>query len=188
MYSAVHHEGRRLYELAREGVEVVRQAREVVVHAIAVEAQTAETATLRIVCGKGMYVRVLAADLGARLGCGAAVERLVRRQAGPFDLAAAVPWVEVTPGNRDALMARLLPPDAALAGWPALCLDEPGTAAFVHGQTVAAPSSPPDADARFLRVYDAQQVFLGVGERQAGRVKPARILHADRPGTRQLPA
>ena len=87
MYSAVHHEGRRLYELAREGIEVERAPREVVMHSIDVEEVDGPRATLRVVCGKGTYVRVLAADLGAALGCGGAVERLVRTRVGPFELA-----------------------------------------------------------------------------------------------------
>lgn len=70
MYSALHHEGRRLYELAREGVEVERQAREVTVHAIHLEALTLPDLVLRVTCGKGFYVRTLAADLGAALGTG----------------------------------------------------------------------------------------------------------------------
>src|SRR5204862_5585915 len=106
MYSAVHHAGRRLYELAREGIEVARQAREVTVHAMAVEAVASPTATLRIVCGKGTYVRVLAADLGAALGCGAALERLVRTRVGPFTLETAVSWDALTSGSAESLAAR----------------------------------------------------------------------------------
>ena len=74
MYSAVHHGGRRLYELAREGVEVEREPREVVIHAIEVEEVAPPDVGLRVVCGKGTYLRTLAADLGAALGCGAAVD------------------------------------------------------------------------------------------------------------------
>src|SRR5256886_2662958 len=70
MYSAVHHAGRRLYELAREGIEVDREPREVVVRSIVVDEVAPPRATLRVVCGKGTYVRVLAADLRAALGYG----------------------------------------------------------------------------------------------------------------------
>ncbi|MGH7277571.1 MAG: tRNA pseudouridine(55) synthase TruB, partial [Candidatus Rokuibacteriota bacterium] len=188
MFSAVHHEGRRLYELAREGVEVPREARHVVVRSIVVEAQTADTATLRIVCGKGTYIRVLAADLGARLGCGAAIEHLVRTRVGPFDRSTAVSWGQVvTEGGRGALAECVMPSDAALTGWPALRLTEAAAQAFLHGQAVAA-EAVAGGDDRFLRVYDNRGSFLGVGERQAERVKPARILHADRSGSRELPA
>ena len=83
MYSAVHHEGRRLYELARQGIDVEREPREVFVRSIAVKEVASPRATLRVVCGKGTYVRVLAADLGAALGYGGAVERLSRARVGP---------------------------------------------------------------------------------------------------------
>ena len=94
MYSAVHHAGRRLYELARAGVEVERAAREVVVRSIRVEALALPHVTLRIVCGKGTYVRTLAADLGRALGVGGAVDRLVRTRVGPFRVEDAVAWVQ----------------------------------------------------------------------------------------------
>ena len=93
MYSAVHHQGRRLYELARAGIEVERAPREVTIRSIAIEKIDGPRATLRVVCGKGTYVRVLAADLGAALGCGGAVESLVRCRVGPFDLRDAVSWL-----------------------------------------------------------------------------------------------
>jgi tRNA pseudouridine55 synthase len=188
MYSAVHHEGRRLYELAREGVEVEREPREVVVHAIEVEDVAASAARLRIVCGKGTYVRTLAADLGAALGCGAAVERLVRTRVGPFALADAVPWAVLEAGPADALAARVLPPASALAGWGAVRVDAAAAARFEHGQPVeAAPAdAPPGA---LVRVHAADGRLLGVGEvGGGGRTRPVRILHADRPGTRVLPA
>src|SRR5207247_6030590 len=75
MYSAVHHQGRRLYELAREGREVAREPREVVVHSIGVEAVEAPVGGLRVVCGKGAYVRAVAADIGEACGCGGVGER-----------------------------------------------------------------------------------------------------------------
>ena len=184
MYSAVHHEGRRLYELAREGVEVERAPREVTVHAITVEAVTPATATLRIVCGKGTYVRTLAADLGDRLGCGGAVESLQRTRVGSFTLADAVSAREIRAGGAAALWARVRPADAALEGWPAVTLDDTETAAFLHGQAVGAAGDV----AGFVRVYAAGGRFIGVGERRGAAVHPARIVHADRPGTRELPS
>jgi tRNA pseudouridine55 synthase len=190
MYSAVHHQGRRLYELAREGIEVERAAREVVIRSIAIEKIEGPRATLRIVCGKGTYVRVLAADLGAALGCGGAVESLVRRRVGPFDLRDAVSWNELCAEARTRdLWSRVQPVETALAGWPSVRLDGPGAAAFGHGQ--AADVIPAAAVAEgYVRVHDADGPMLGVGELMAGgsKVRPVRILHADRPRTRILPA
>ena len=188
MYSAVHHEGRRLYELARKGIEVDRAPREVVVHSIAVEDLAPPRATLRVVCGKGMYVRVLAADLGAALGVGGAVERLVRSRAGPFALRDAVAWAELTQGEDD-LWPRVRPAEAALVDWLRVDLDERSAAAFGHGQAVdVAPAD--DGEDRPVRVHDRTGALIGVGALSANgsRVRPVRILHADRPGTRVLPA
>lgn len=188
MFSAIHHDGRRLYELAREGIEVERAPREVVVLSIAVEDVGETAATLRIVCGKGTYVRVLAADLGAALGCGGAVERLTRTRVGPFTLREAVSWAELSDAETETLWARVLPVDAALADWPAARLDFDGARHFRHGQPVAL--APPLADARLVRVYDELGVLLGVGEAAKGgrSVRPVRMVHADRPGTSARPA
>jgi tRNA pseudouridine55 synthase len=187
MYSAVHHEGRRLYELARQGIEVARDPREVVVHAVEVESVADERLVLRVVCGKGTYVRVLAADLGAALGCGAVVERLVRTRVGPFDLAGAVTWEELTTLAPDALRARVRPPESALAGWAVVGLEPVAARQFVHGQTADTAGSRASG---LVRVHAGDGTFLGVGEVIAGgkRVKPVRILNVDRPGPRVLPA
>jgi tRNA pseudouridine55 synthase len=188
MYSAVHHAGRRLYELAREGVEVVREPREVVIHALEVQGVDGPRVCLRVVCGKGTYLRSLAVDLGAALGCGAAVERLVRTRVGPFDLATAVPWAALAGEAPTVLAARVRPPESALAGWPALRLDARAEARFAHGQPVeiAPAGTTPGA---LVRVHATDGRLLGVGEvATGGRTRPVRILHADRPGTRVLPA
>jgi tRNA pseudouridine55 synthase len=188
MYSAVHHGGRRLYELAREGIEVVREPREVVIHEIEVQAVGDATVGLRVVCGKGTYLRTLAADLGAALGCGAAVERLVRTRVGPFTIADAVPWDALTDEPASVLWARVQAADAALAGWPAVRLDARAAAQFEHGQPVAiAPAGA--GPGTLVRVHAAEGQLLGVGEVLEGqRTRPVRMLHADRPGSRVLPA
>jgi len=187
MYSAIHHEGRRLYELAREGLEVPREPRSVLIQAISVEGVDLPRATFRIVGGKGAYVRSLVADLGESLGCGAAVEHLVRARMGPFEARDAVPSEEVASSPAQALWARVLPPESALTGWPVVRLEARTAAAFLHGQAVTAAPYPPGG-ARFVAVHATTSGFLGVGEFLGGRVKPARILHADRPGPRVLPA
>ena len=186
MYSALHHAGTRLYELARAGVEVEREPREVVIHDIVVEDVSGATATLRIVCGKGTYMRVLVAEVGARLGAGAVVDRLIRTRVGPFSLDTAVSSTEVTVEG-EAAWRRVLPPDAALGVWPKLHLDVPAAASFTHGQSVTADVAMASSG-RFAAVYD-RWGFLGIGEISGAepRVRPVRILHANRPGTRVLP-
>ena len=195
MYSAVHHQGRRLYELARAGIEVERAPREVVVRSILIEKIDGPRAALRVVCGKGTYVRVLAADLGAALGCGGAVESLVRCRVGPFDLRDALSWPELTEGRSEApaggqaLWSRVRPVEAALVGWPVVRLDGPGAMTFGHGQPADVIPAAATTEG-FVRVHDIAGPMIGVGELTAGgsKVRPIRILHADRPRTRSLPA
>jgi tRNA pseudouridine55 synthase len=185
MYSALHHGGRRLHELARAGVEVERAPREVTVHAIALEALVLPHLTLRVTCGKGTYVRTLAADLGAALGCGGTLAALVRSRAGPFRLEAAVPWTELAAARDGAVLwQRVLPLDAALAGLPAVVLDPGRERRFLNGQAVADPAG---ADG-LVRVYGAAQRFLGVGLCRGAAVKPERLVHADPARSRSLPA
>jgi tRNA pseudouridine55 synthase len=215
MYSAVHHEGRRLYELAREGVEVDRAPRAVTVHRIDVDEVRDDRATLSVVCGKGTYVRVLAADLGEALGVGASVERLERTRVGPFTLDDAVSWDAIVGGDADRLWERVRPPEAAVATWPAVELDDAAARAFVHGQAVdfqlggpdmapqtrQAKGATPPSDSPgqrserpggpvtlLVRVHDRTGRLLGVGGSAGDRVRPIRILHVDHPGTGVLPA
>ena len=90
MYSALKRQGRRLYDLAREGVEIELDPRPVVVHEISLTGWDPPNATVNVVCGKGFYMRSLAHDLGESLGCGGHLKALVRRRTGPFHIDDAV--------------------------------------------------------------------------------------------------
>jgi tRNA pseudouridine55 synthase len=185
MYSALHRGGKRLYELARQGVEVERKPREVIVHSIRLESVALPDFVIRIRCGKGTYVRTLAADVGAALGCGAALAALVRARVGPFALEAAVTWDEVREArSAERLWSRLLPPDSALASLGAVRLHADGARAFVHGQAVTTG----ERVTGLLRVYGPDGGLLGVGQGLGDRVKPERLLHADPPRPSILPA
>jgi tRNA pseudouridine55 synthase len=185
MYSALRRGGRRLYELAREGIIVDREPRQIVVHAIALEAVELPELTLRIRCGKGTYVRTLAADLGAALGCGGALASLIRTRVGPYVLATAVSWTELDAAPvGEALWARLLPTDSALVAYPAVHLDPAQAARFIHGQAVAVRGVPEGP----LRVYSPDGTCLGVGLGRGETVKPERLLHADPARPSVLPA
>jgi tRNA pseudouridine55 synthase len=188
MYSAVHHGGRRLYQLAREGLEVVREPREVVIHAIEVRAVAIPDIEVGVVCGKGTYLRSLAADLGGALGCGAAVAHLVRTRVGPFGLTDAVTWEALASESTTALWARVRPAESALTHWPVVRLDARAMGRFVHGQPVEI-APPRVAAGTLVRVHAADGRLVGVGEVMDGkRTRPVRVLHADRPGTRVSPA
>ena len=91
MYSALKKDGRRLYDLARSGLEVERQARRVHVFRATVEEWASPYVGLLIECGRGVYIRSFAHDIGEALGCGAYLKDLVRVRSGPFDLADSIP-------------------------------------------------------------------------------------------------
>ena len=190
MYSALHHGGRRLYELARKGVEVEREPREVQVHSLVLESVALPSFAIRVVCGRGTYVRTLCRDLGETLGPGAALERLVRTRVGPYTLGDAVPWALVRDASDPAYFwDRLLPPDSALGHLPSVRLAPTDGEAALHGRVVPVPAA--DARARgIVRLYVDDGEFLGVGRVLEGgtHVKPERILHGDRPRSRVLPA
>ena len=133
MVSAIRVEGRRLHELAREGVEVDRPPRPVTVDAFAVAA-TADPAVLSIevVCSSGTYVRTLAADLGHLLGGGAHLRNLRRTAVGPFTIDEAAPPEECA----------LLPPIAAVRGMATVAVDAGVAALIANGRVLAAPGGP----------------------------------------------
>jgi tRNA pseudouridine55 synthase len=185
MYSALRRGGRRLYELAREGITVDREPRPIIVHGITLEALDLPELTLRIQCGKGTYVRTLAADIGAALGCGGALASLIRTRVGPYKLADAVSWAELDAARAgETLWSRLLPCDSALVAFPAVHLDPAQAVRFVHGQAVPVPGGPEG----HVRVYSSDGACLGVGSGRADTVKPERLLHADPPRPSVLPA
>ncbi|MBI4608013.1 MAG: tRNA pseudouridine(55) synthase TruB [Candidatus Rokubacteria bacterium] len=190
MYSALHMGGTRLYELARKGLEVKREPRPVVVHALTLESVELPRFTVRVVCGRGTYVRTLCADLGEAIGCGAALERLVRTRVGPYSLEGALPWGEVERARDGAaLWARLLPVDSAVGDFPAIRLTETAAAAVLNGQSVPVPEAAP-MGRTLVRLYDSGGSFLGLGRLIPAHavVKPERILHGDHPRPRVLPA
>jgi len=189
MFSALHYRGQRLHELARKGVEVEREPREVVIHTLTLEATALPSFTIRVTCGKGTYVRTLCADIGDLLGCGGALESLIRTRVGPFELDRAVPWTEVRElQHAERLWAALLPLDAGLSHWPEVRLSEAETLALLHGRTVPL-AGPGSRSTGWVRLYEGTGRFLGVGRFSDGGVlKPERILHGDRPRRRSLPA
>lgn len=173
MYSALKRAGRPLYELARAGRTVEREARAVTIHELVLEGREGDLVRLRVRCSKGTYVRQLAEDLGAALGTVAHLEALRRTAAGHYTLAQAVDLERFRALDEAGRQACLLPADSQLAALPVARLGQDETLRFIQGQAVAAGTVPEGA----CRVLDAEGALLGVGEAGAdGKLRPVRLL------------
>ncbi len=169
MYSALKKDGRPLYELARQGIEIERPARPVTIHRLILLAFDDQTLTLEVTCSKGTYIRTLAEDIGAGLGCGGYVETLHRTQTGPFvlDESMTIDYLETLDDTtRDAL---LLPTWAPVADMPRVQLDDGEDFYFCRGQSVMVSQS---AGEYLVFAHDK---LLGLG-----RVDDERQLHPKR--------
>jgi tRNA pseudouridine55 synthase len=179
MFSALKHNGQRLHELARAGVEVDRPPRAVTINALDGGLIGDDRLQLAIDCSKGTYVRSLVADVGEALGCGAHVEALRRTRLGPFVEPEMVSLESLEAAGRDASAAGqgwLQPIDTALADRPAVSLDAAAASRFGHGQAVATERRDLGDDT-LLRVYGPGGVLLGVATMGAdGRAVPRRLL------------
>jgi tRNA pseudouridine55 synthase len=116
LYSALHHQGERLYRLARRGETVELQPRKVRVYCLEVEAVAGDAVTLTVTCSHGTYVRTLAADLGQHLGCGAHLAALRRLAVGPFRVEEAIPVAALAETGPEELRNRIIPLADCLPG------------------------------------------------------------------------
>lgn len=186
MYSAVKHQGQRLYKLAREGKEVERTPRQITIHGIDLLAFELPEIELDVYCSKGTYVRTLAEDIGNALGCGGHVSALRRRGVGPYvegdiELVSMEAIEGIVATNTDdmgdrnaALDALLLPLDSVLGHCPAVQLSADAAFYLAQGQPVLVPRAPTEG---MVRLYDVSSRFLGIGEiLDDGRVQPKRLI------------
>ncbi|HEX8962343.1 MAG TPA: tRNA pseudouridine(55) synthase TruB [Rhodocyclaceae bacterium] len=178
MHSALKRDGKPLYEYARAGIEVERAARRVTIHALELSDWRGETFDLEVSCSKGTYVRTLAMDIGNALGCGAHLTALRRTRIGSIEIAAAATLADLEALDMAGRDARLLAPDALVAGLQRADLDEAGTRRVLHGQGVRWPGEP----GRRLRCYGDGGAFVGIGEISAdGWLNPKRLVAAANP-------
>ena len=173
MYSALKRDGQPLYRLARQGIEVEREARQIQVRELVLLGVTGADASLRLRCSKGTYVRTLAEDLARALDSCAHLTWLRRTAVEPFDGRQMITLdsFEAEPGS-----AVLLAPDAALLHLPAVELSPELVRRLVQGQVVATPEAPQAAG--LARVYRADGTFLGIADWAAtAALKPVRLFN-----------
>ncbi|WP_428719302.1 tRNA pseudouridine(55) synthase TruB [Undibacterium curvum] len=180
MYSALKRDGKPLYEYARAGVTLEREARAVVIHELELLDYSAPMLTLRVKCSKGTYVRVLGEDIGAALGCGAHLQALRRIQVGHLQLEKSITIESIEVMPEAARLELLDPVDALLSSFPAITLDEELSVRFLHGQRLALAKLMPDLPATpgRVRVYRASdRQLLGSAQLQEfGILAPERLI------------
>ncbi len=178
MYSAVKHQGQRLYVLARQGVEVAREPRRIVIHSLTLTGLELPYFDIDVRCTKGTYVRTLAEDIGEALGCGAHVTQLRRLGVGPYDATGMVSMdrIKTLSEGEDiaALDAHIRPTESALIQWPEVRLSPDAAFYLKQGQAVVVPRAPTSG---WVRLYAPDQCFLGMGQiLDDGRVAPKRMM------------
>jgi tRNA pseudouridine55 synthase len=178
MYSALKHQGQRLYALARAGKEVERAPRAITLHDIHLERFEPTQLSFSVHCSKGTYIRVLGADIAQKLGTQGHLVALRRTGLGPFtegmfSFEALEAFAEE---GSEVLDSALMPADHALQHLPALELDEAGKARVVQGQTVACDGKAWPLGQR-VRLYGPAGQFLGLGEvKTVDVVAPKRLF------------
>lgn len=160
MYAAIKVDGRRLYELARAGQTVERALRPITIDAMLLIDWRDPVATVWVECSKGTYVRSIARDLGARLGCGAYLSNLTRTRSGPFTIECAWTLTDLAQADLACEWESIaLHPDSAFAGAAALLLDSARSADWSLGRSIDA-TRPTEGVAS---VYDRHGDWLGIG-------------------------
>ena len=176
MYSALKRDGKALYEYAREGIVLEREARPVTIHKLEMLAYEAPMLTIRVTCSKGTYVRVLGEDIGADLGCGAHLNALRRIQVGNLTVEGMVTLEQLQ--AHDNPLSLLAPVDALLSSFPRIDLTPELAARFLNGQRLALNREPvtlPDTQGR-VRVYHDDKLLGTAILQDYGVLAPERLI------------
>ena len=176
MYSALKHQGQRLYAIARAGKVVERPARKVTIKSLDLVQQNANSLTLQVTCTKGTYVRTLAEDIGEAIGCGAHVTLLRRTEAGPFSLTQAVTLqqLEALQDNQTELDRMLCSLDVALLDYPVITCNEQQQNDLCMGRKIAIEQLPKHD---LMRLNDLHGEIFGLGKWSTeGCLAPVRIF------------
>jgi tRNA pseudouridine55 synthase len=176
MYSALKRDGKALYEYAREGITLEREARPVTIHKLEMLAYDAPMLTIRVTCSKGTYVRVLGEDIGAALGCGAHLNALRRIQVGSLTVDGMVTLEQLQ--AHDNPLSLLAPVDALLSSFPRIDLTPELAARFLNGQRLALNREPvtlPETQGR-VRVYHDDKLLGTAILQEYGVLAPERLI------------
>lgn len=174
MHSALKHQGRPLYEYARAGIEIDRPPRRITIHTLELIDCALPQVRFSVRCSSGTYIRTLAQDIGAALGCGAYLTALTRTASGGFSLADAYTLEMLGAMNPAELAAALLPNDCLVLHLPQVQLDDISRLALCQGRSFA--TEFPAAE--LARIYDSNSRFLGLaGIDVCGVLTPHRLIN-----------
>jgi tRNA pseudouridine55 synthase len=174
MHSAVRINGRRLYDLAREGLDVPRAARRVEVFSLRRVSRDRGLLVLDVTCSKGTYIRVLAMEIGRSLGCGAYLQELRRTAVGTFPVSQAFTLEALEAAGVEGARAKLLPLEVMVAGLPVHAGSAEQALRFSQGQEIEVPEAAAGSE---VAVFAPGGRFVGVGRCQrAHRLAPLRLL------------
>ena len=187
MFSAVKHQGKPLYELARAGITVERKSRLARVHRLVVTEWQPPVATIEVVCGKGTYIRTLAHDLGQVLGCGASLKSLVRLRCGLFDIKDAVSVDQLVGAFRCGYWQQFIHPvDCVLSHWKAMIVSDEKAGTIRNGSPIVLEngdgcsyaSMEESSSEERCRAYTPDGYLLGVlrFDAERGQWRPEKVL------------
>lgn len=179
MYSAVKHQGIQLYKLAREGITIERKDRLVQVYSLELVDWQLPVATIKVVCGKGTYIRSIAHDLGQALGCGASLRSLARLRYGHFDIRDAISLSHLENAFRHGYWTDLLyPMDSVLGHWAAVVVGNDTGEDMKMGRSLMLVDVDAPVLERRCRAYTLDGRFIGVLRFNpvSGRWQPEKVL------------
>lgn len=180
MYSAVSKDGVRLYKLARQGIEVEREARDVVIHSIEVVSDITDNEfEIDVSCSAGTYIRSLAADIGEKLGCGAVISSLRRTRANGISIDRTVTFEELEKAVEDGTANSLIAPcDEMLSAYPSVKVTEKQAVYFSNGGALDLDRVKDKETVGLCRVHSQSGKLMGLGriDREANELKVEKIL------------
>ena len=180
MYSALKVNGKKLYELAREGKVVERKARPVTFHKIEVLWMELPKVKIRVQCSKGTYIRTLCNDIGEKLGCGGCMEELLRTKVERFALEDAVKLDEVQKAMEEGTVDSLiLPVDRIFDQYPTAKTITQGDLLVHNGNRLFSEllQEEPEAESGYVRVYDSEDTFIGLFEKKTDQLVPVKVFY-----------
>ena len=183
MYSAIKINGKKLYELAREGKEIERPARRIRIHEIDIKEVNVPRVTMEVSCSKGTYIRTLCHDIGEKLGCGGVMEELLRIKSGDFELDSALKLSEVERLVKEGCIEeRIISVDRVFKALPSVKCDKKAEKLLINGNRLPKEFIFGDKDTfkdgENVRLYDNAGQFVGIYEykKNAGDFKPLKLF------------